>query len=228
MQKSLHKMVAALGMSAAVLLLLGSAHAQTTPAVGIHENTPNVIALTNAKIVVAPGQVLENATLVVRDGYIAAVGANAAIPADAVSTDMAGKTIYPGFIDLFSSYGMPKERQQRTARQNATPFGGGQSGGSAPSDESGPAHWNPAVLAEKSAAELFTPDDKTAESLRKQGFTAVLTFQDKGIFRGNGALAFLGKGEPNELIYADDMPWACRSTKIFAAAPAARATTRTR
>lgn len=197
------------------LFLASNALAQTTPVVGIHENTPNVVALKNAKIVVAPGQVLENATLVVRDGYIEAVGVNVAAPADAVSKDLSGKMIYAGFIDLFSDYGMPKERPQgRAQAQPATPFGGQSSPPASPS-VAGPAHWNPAVLAEKNAAEMFSPDEKTAESLRKLGFTAVLTFQDKGIFRGNGALAFLGKGEANEMVYTADLAQGMSFDKAF-------------
>ena len=205
MRKNLQKMALFLGSTTLAMALLTSAHGQTMPVVGIHENTPNVVALTNAKVVVAPGQVIENATLVVRDGYIAAVGANVAIPADAVRKDLSGKVIYAGLIDVFSNYGMPKERSQRSS---------GQNGGSSDS-EAGPAHWNPAVLAEKNAAEMFKPDDQTAETLRKQGFTTVLSFQDKGVFRGNGALAFLGKGDPGELIYASGIAQGMSFNKNF-------------
>lgn len=45
-------------------------HSQTRPAEGLRQNTPNVHALTNARIVVAPGRVLEKATLVVRNNII--------------------------------------------------------------------------------------------------------------------------------------------------------------
>jgi len=45
------------------------AQAQTTPAEGIRTNTPAVHALINARIVQAPGKVIHNGTLVIRDGY---------------------------------------------------------------------------------------------------------------------------------------------------------------
>lgn len=44
---------------------------------------PQVHALTGVRIVVAPGQVIESGTVVIRDGVIAAVGADVEIPADA-------------------------------------------------------------------------------------------------------------------------------------------------
>ncbi|MBI3194266.1 MAG: hypothetical protein HYZ34_07360, partial [Ignavibacteriae bacterium] len=42
--------------------------AQTEPPVGIRQNTPTVHAFTNAKIVTAPGKVIDKGTLVIRDG----------------------------------------------------------------------------------------------------------------------------------------------------------------
>ncbi|MDZ7292972.1 MAG: hypothetical protein ONB44_20880 [candidate division KSB1 bacterium] len=50
--------------------------AQTTPTEGLRENTPKVHALINAKIVIAPGQVIEKGTVVIRDGLIEATGAS--------------------------------------------------------------------------------------------------------------------------------------------------------
>jgi predicted amidohydrolase len=44
---------------------------------------------------------MENVTLVVRDGKIEALAADAAVPDDAKIVDAAGKTIVPGFIDPF-------------------------------------------------------------------------------------------------------------------------------
>ena len=46
----------------------------TAPTEGLHENPPRVHALVNARLVVAPGQVIDHGCLVVRDGLIAEVG----------------------------------------------------------------------------------------------------------------------------------------------------------
>src|SRR5437016_12675609 len=75
-------------------LMLG----QIRPVAGIRQNTPAVHAFTNARIVTAPGKVIEKGTLVIRNGVITAVGASAAIPADARVWDMSGMTLYPGLI----------------------------------------------------------------------------------------------------------------------------------
>ena len=71
--------------SLSVLLALapGSAWAQqasrTEPVTALRDNPPGVHAFTGARIVVAPGRVLENATLVVRNGVVEAVGTNVTV-----------------------------------------------------------------------------------------------------------------------------------------------------
>ena len=60
-------------------------------------------ALVGARVVVSPGKELEKATIVIRDGRIVAVGADVQAPADARLHDMAGTTIYAGFIDAHVS-----------------------------------------------------------------------------------------------------------------------------
>src|SRR5512146_1684099 len=69
------------------------------PPAGIRENTPRVQAFVHARIVIAPGRVLDDARLVARDGVIVAVGRDAPVPADADVIDLAGYTIYPGLFD---------------------------------------------------------------------------------------------------------------------------------
>src|SRR3989442_5433810 len=65
-------------------------------------------AITNARIVTVSGPVIERGTVVIRDGLIAAVGANATVPADARVIDGNGLTIYPGLIDASTSLGIPE------------------------------------------------------------------------------------------------------------------------
>lgn len=49
---------------------------------------------------------LQNATVVIRDGVIAAVGRDVAVPADARVVDLAGKIITPGLIDAYGRLGV--------------------------------------------------------------------------------------------------------------------------
>src|SRR5512140_1588620 len=154
--------------------------AQTAPQEGIRKNTPTVHAFTNVRLVRAPGQVVEGATLVIRDGVIEAAG-KVQIPADARVWDLQGMTIYPGLVNAYSDYGLPKP---------TTPARDGERGGPQPSQDSqrGPTAWNSAVLAHVSAAELFSPDPKAAEQLRSQGFTAALIVPSRGTMRGTSTL----------------------------------------
>src|SRR3970040_812917 len=91
-----------------LLILFSTASSQTTPVQGLREKTPNFIALINATVVVSPESKIEKATLLIRNGLIEAVGKNIPIPKDAEVMDMKGTFIYPGFIEPFSDYGIPK------------------------------------------------------------------------------------------------------------------------
>src|SRR5262245_53070100 len=57
------------------------------------------VAIVKARLVVSPDQELEQGTLVIRDGLIAAVGPDLPAPPDAEIIDGAGLIVYPGFID---------------------------------------------------------------------------------------------------------------------------------
>src|SRR5882672_704323 len=74
-------------------------------------------AITNAKIVTVSGATIDKGTIVIRNGLIAAVGANVATPADAQVFDATGLTVYPGFIDALTNLGL--------GAAAATPGGGG-------------------------------------------------------------------------------------------------------
>ncbi len=64
-----------------------------------------VVALRGATVHTAAGDPIPNATVVIRDGKIAAVGANVAVPAGAQVVDASGKQIIPGMIDNHSHIG---------------------------------------------------------------------------------------------------------------------------
>ncbi len=169
--------------------------AQTSPTDGMRDNTPKVHALTNARIVVAPGQIIEKGTVVVRNGVIEAAGATVSPPADARVWDLAGLTIYPGLIETYSNIGLPKTETR--------PRGTGQAGAQqTPQQRSepsrGPDNWNNQVNAQESAAALFVPNKDDAKKLRELGFTVALTAPTKGILRGSSALVTLGDDSPNK------------------------------
>src|SRR5688572_31234056 len=57
-------------------------------------------AIRGAKIVPVSGAEIASGNIVLRGGLIEAVGANAAIPNDAIIIDGTGLTVYPGLIDM--------------------------------------------------------------------------------------------------------------------------------
>src|SRR5713226_4608499 len=80
-----------------------SAHAQT-PAGG-------TVAMTGARVIDGTGRApLEQATIIITNGRIDAVGRAAAvkIPAGATRVDMSGKTIMPGIINAHGHLGADK------------------------------------------------------------------------------------------------------------------------
>ncbi len=174
------------------LLLLGALAliplplvAQTAPTVGLRDNPSGLHALTGARVVVAPGQVVENATVVIRDGVIEAVGPDVSVPAGARAWDLSGRTLYPGFIDAYADVGMPDEVTDEEGR--------------------GPLNWNPQVRSFVSAADVFSDNGSRTAQLRNQGFTTALAMPRLGMFRGNAAVVSLGSGGAGGRIVASDV-----------------------
>jgi len=64
------------------------------------------IAITGGTVYPVSGPKIDNATVVIRDGRIAAVGANVAVPAGATRIDASGKWVTPGFIDGAGQMGL--------------------------------------------------------------------------------------------------------------------------
>jgi imidazolonepropionase-like amidohydrolase len=176
MSKALKKTVPVLAIILAFpSFLLG----QTTPVDGIKDNTPSVHAFINASIITAPGQRLENATLVIRNGVIESVGTNIRPPADARIWNMENKTLYPGFIDAHSRAGMKEPRQEL---------------------DRGSVAWNPNLRAHLKAADEFDAGDEYIQALRKAGITTALSVPPLGIFRGEAAVMSLGYGTVRDLV----------------------------
>jgi imidazolonepropionase-like amidohydrolase len=65
-----------------------------------------IIAVAGATVHIGNGQVLQNATVVMTDGKITAVGTNVTVPAGAQRVDASGKHVYPGLILSTSNLGL--------------------------------------------------------------------------------------------------------------------------
>jgi imidazolonepropionase-like amidohydrolase len=139
---------------------------------------PDHYALTNVRIVTAPGRVIERGTVVLRDGRIVAVGPQVAVPAGAIRLDLSGHTVYPGLVDAASSVGLPS--------LNRPPQGGpGGGGGGAPAggDEVSP---------DREAQSVFAPSEAELAAVRNAGITTLGLAFDGGIFPGRIAAVHTG------------------------------------
>lgn len=154
-----------------------SADQSSTPQEAIRSNPPSVYALTDARIVVSPDVTLEKATIVVRGGKIESVG-DVAAPADAQVISMAGKTIYPGFIDAYAEQSVSGDPLAGTAR-----------------------YWNGQVSPQISMARHLVANEDL-KALRKQGIVAQLIAPAAGVIRGTSAVVATGDGEPNQTLLA--------------------------
>ncbi|MCS7313035.1 MAG: amidohydrolase family protein [Acidobacteria bacterium] len=155
----------------------------TNPTVALHEKTPNVFALTHARITVAPGRTLDDATLVVRNGRVEAVGPQVPVPPDAVVYDLKGRTVTPGWIDAYAPSILQKDAFKDWK----------------------PTHWNARVLPERSVAERPLWDAEQIKKYRSVGFTAALVVPSDGVFRGQSALILLQDGEAHNSILVRDV-----------------------
>src|SRR5580765_2371066 len=121
----------------------------TVPKQGIRENDPRVHALTNARIVAAPGKTIEKGTILIRDGLIVEVGPDVKVPVEARVWDMSGKTIYPGFIDAYSRLDLPETLKPEPFQKDADPDDPNAKPKEVPKENvKGTRAWNPRVTPE--------------------------------------------------------------------------------
>lgn len=170
------------------VLLPGIAPAQQTsriqPVDGLRDNRVRFHALTGARVVVAPGQALDNGTVVIRNGIIEQVGSDLEAPAGAREWDLNGLTIYPGFIDAHADLGMDDLPEEA---------------------DIGPTHWNPQVRAYFSTSSDLQDDPDRRSALRSLGFGTALAVPRLGIFRGQAAVIDLGDGNIRQRIVRPDL-----------------------
>lgn len=148
---------------ASLLFLLPSAFAQT--------QTANTYAITHAKIFTLAGSPIEDGTLVIRDGKIAAVGAGVEVPAGAQVIDAKGLQVYPGLFDPITQMGL-----REIGAVSATV------------DSSETGSFNPDVV----AATAVSPSSEHIPVTRAAGITEVLAVPGSGGFDSGGSRGVLG------------------------------------
>jgi len=128
-------------------------------------------ALVHAKIFTLAGAPIENGTLIIRDGKIAAVGAQVDVPQDAQTIDAQGLQIYPGLFDPVTQMGL-----REIGAVNAT----------VDSTETG--NYNPDVV----AATAVSPSSEHIPVTRAAGITEVLAVPASGGMDSFGSSGVIG------------------------------------
>ena len=142
---------------------------------------PRAFALTGARLVAAPGDEIENGTLVIRDGVIAAVGQDIEIPGDADVIELKGHYVYTGFIDVGAADLLDDKQLPKPVAGRKTDFSRYALAATRPDNRH-------SLTPEFLAADGLKQDAEAFETLRKLGFTAVHVLPSGRVAAGQGSL----------------------------------------
>ena len=158
----------------------------------VQNKTTNFTAFTNAKIYVTPTQIIEKGTLLIQNGKVVGAGTNLTIPKNCTTINLEGRSIYPSFIDIYTSFGIEKPKGMSSTERN--PLYDTKRVGY---------YWNESIRSEINAYETFKYDATKAEELLKAGFGVVGTHVPDGIARGSGTLIALNNFERKNQLLSD-------------------------
>ncbi|QED37417.1 amidohydrolase family protein [Antarcticibacterium arcticum] len=147
---------------------------------GVKSKNSNYTVFENARIHVDPNTIIENGMFAVKDGKITAVGKTINIPSNSVRIDLAGKEVYPSFIDIYSEFGIAKP-SRLSGNSNQAQYEASREG----------YYWNDHIRPETNAVEHLNFNMDEAAKLHKNGFGVVNTHMADGIIRGTGVLLAL-------------------------------------
>lgn len=151
--------------------LLNFLHFLFVPVTYAQTQPPSVYAIAHAKIFTLAGPPIEDGTLVIRDGKIAAVGSSVEVPAGAQVIDAKGLQVYPGLFDAVTQMGL-SEIGAVSATVDTTETGS----------------YNPDVV----AATAVSPSSEHISVTRVSGITEVLAVPGSGGFDSGGGRGTLG------------------------------------
>jgi len=146
--------------------------------VALAADAPRTIAIRGARIVTVSGPVIEKGTIVLSGGKIAAVGADASVPAGAEVIDGTGKTVYPGLINGLTTLGLTEISSVA---------------GSVDTTETGD------INPQARAWLAVQPHSELIPIARANGTTVVLTAPLGGLVSGQSALLRLAGSTPEAL-----------------------------
>lgn len=167
-------------------------YAQSTfPVNGPQDLKAPLYALENATVFIDYQTRIDEGLILVQKDKILYIGKASAIPKEAIRINCKGKYIYPGFIDLYSAYGINPPADNRKGEGETHGF---------VSAKKGAYNWNEAIRAEQQSVQYFVVDEKKADFYRSVGFGAVLAGSQDGICRGSATFVYTGNAPEREMI----------------------------
>lgn len=139
------------------------------------------IAITGGKVYPVSGPVIENGTVVIRDGKIVAVGANVAIPGDAQRIDATGKVVTPGLVNAATQLGLVEI-------------------GAVASTREGSARGKDGIAAAFMPWEGLNPTSVLLGPARDGGVTSAVIYPQGGLISGQAAVIHLVPGTASEMV----------------------------
>lgn len=133
------------------------------------ESSAETVAYEGAVVHTVAGPVIEDASVVVTDGLIVAVGADVDVPGTARRVDLRGFELYPGLINMGTLLGLYEIGAVAATR-----------------DERELGEINPNIRAEVA----LNPSSEQLPVARADGILAFLTFPTSGVVAGTAALAY--------------------------------------
>jgi imidazolonepropionase-like amidohydrolase len=146
-------------------------------------NTPlPTYVIRGARVVTVSGADIDNATVIISNGRVSAVGAGVSAPADAQVIDAAGLWVYPGMIDAGTNMGL-------TEISSGAP-------GTIDTAELGDMNPNAAAIW------AVNPHSSHIAVTRVEGVTSVLSMPSGGVISGQAAFINLAGSSPREMAVA--------------------------
>ena len=140
---------------------------------------PGTFAIVGARVVTVSGAVIENGTVVIQNGKIAAVGQNVSVPTGAERIDGKGLSVFPGMIDAATNLGLAEIPLGVNASVDVAEIGN--------------------MNANARAFIGFNPNSSHVNVTRINGITTVMSYPTGGLIAGRAAVMNLNGATQDEM-----------------------------
>jgi len=172
-------LAASIRLGAVVILFAAAILAQNDGSEQNVTGRAGTFAIVGARVVPVSGPAMDNGTVVIQNGRIAAVGTNVSIPAGAERIDGKGLTVFPGMIDAATNLGLAEIPLGVNASVDVAEVG--------------------SMNANAQAFKGFNPNSSHVEVTRVNGITSVMSYPTGGLIAGRAAVMNLNGSTQDEM-----------------------------